>query len=281
MDFLRTPNCKSYQCQCCHRLQHIGFPLGNTLLKDELEFHGDVMTPVELENVSVQYRQFESASRSIKVDLLKSSWGSSKSKLALSEISLRVSKNEVLGIVGRNGSGKSTLVKSVVGSVKPTSGWVRTDGILTAMVELGSGLNLDMTAYENVKLHSALYDLDEAHESRAARVSSWAGTGENLHEPLRTYSSGMLARFAFSLNTDINPDILILDEILSVGDFNFQIKSFERTVDLMAGGCAVMLVSHDMELIKRMCTRVIWLERGKIICDGDPSEVTSKYLGSM
>ena len=238
------------------------------------------MKRVELNNVSIAYRHFESASRSLKFDLLRSSWGKNQSKKALSEIDLVLEEGQVLGIIGRNGAGKSTLAKAILGSIVPTSGWVRTEGVLTAMIELGSGLNMDLSAYDNVRLHSALYGVPEDVDVRCERVCEWAGLQDNINDPLRTFSSGMMARFAFSLNTDLKPDILIIDEILSVGDIIFQEKSFERTKRLMSDGCTVLLISHDLTLIRSVSTKVLWLEQGKILALGEPGAVCDSYLNA-
>lgn len=237
------------------------------------------LTPnIEIENLTVKYRHYESASRSIKLNLLTSNHAHKRVKAALDDVSLCVYPGEVIGIIGRNGAGKSTLAKAIVGSVRPASGWVRTDGVLTAMIELGAGLNQDMTPRENVALHSAIYSYELSDvDRRAADICAWAGLTEYLDKPLRTFSSGMNARFAFSLNTDMKPDILILDEILSVGDFDFQSKSLERTKELMRGGTSVILVSHDMGSIKNFSSRVLWLDSGKVAGIGSASEIVPQY----
>jgi ABC-type polysaccharide/polyol phosphate transport system ATPase subunit len=233
---------------------------------------------IEIDSLTIRYRHYESASRSIKLNLLSNKHGSRKTKAALEDISFKVYPGEVIGIIGRNGAGKSTLAKAIVGSVRPVGGWVRTDGVLTAMIELGAGLNQDMTPRENVALHSAIYSYDSSDVNRRALdVCSWAGLSDYIDKPLRTFSSGMNARFAFSLNTDMKPDILILDEILSVGDFEFQAKSLERTKELMNGGTSVILVSHDMGSIRKFCSKVLWLNSGKIAGLGEVDEIVSKY----
>ena len=233
---------------------------------------------IEIDNLTVRYRHYESASRSLKLNLLTNKHGNKETRAALEGVSLSVFPGEVIGVIGRNGAGKSTLAKAIVGSVRPAVGWVRTNGVLTAMIELGAGLNQDMTPRENVALHSAIYSYDLADiDRRAMDVCSWAGLSEHIDKPLRTFSSGMNARFAFSLNTDMKPDILILDEILSVGDFEFQAKSLERTKELMKGGTSVILVSHDMGSIKKFSSRVLWLDSGKVVDLADAEKIVSKY----
>jgi ABC-2 type transport system ATP-binding protein len=233
---------------------------------------------IEVNDLTVRYRHYESASRSIKLNLLTNKHGSKSTKAALEGISLKVHPGEVIGVIGRNGAGKSTLAKAIVGSVRPAAGWVRTEGVLTAMIELGAGLNQDMTPRENVGLHSAIYSYDLSDvDRRAVEVCSWAGLSDYIDKPLRTFSSGMSARFAFSLNTDMKPDILILDEILSVGDFEFQAKSLERTKELMNGGTSVILVSHDMGTIRKFSSRVLWLDSGRIAGLAVADEIIPKY----
>jgi len=233
---------------------------------------------IEINDLTVRYRHYESASRSIKLNLLTNKHGSKSTKDALEGISLKVHSGEVIGVIGRNGAGKSTLAKAIVGSVRPAAGWVRTEGVLTAMIELGAGLNQDMTPRENVGLHSAIYSYDLSDvDRRAVDVCSWAGLSDYIDKPLRTFSSGMSARFAFSLNTDMKPDILILDEILSVGDFEFQAKSLERTKELMNGGTSVILVSHDMGTIRKFSSRVLWLDSGRIAGFAGADEIIPKY----
>lgn len=234
---------------------------------------------IEIKDLSIRYRQYESASKSLKLNLLKTSNFRSVSRLALDQISLSIMQGETVGVIGKNGAGKSTLAKAIVGSVRPITGWVRTHGVLTSMIELSGGLYTDLSPRENVELHSAIYQYYGAlPENRAEVVCDWAGLTHVIDQPLRTFSSGMLARFAFSLSTDIKPDILILDEILSVGDKDFQEKSLTRTRNLIATGAAVLLISHDMNTILNFCNRVIWLENGRIKQEGLPEEVVNAYL---
>ncbi len=236
---------------------------------------------MEVNGLAVSYRHYESATRSIKMNLLMSHRSQKKEKFALRDISLAVSQGETVGIIGKNGAGKSTLAKAFVGSVKPVSGWVRTEGVVTAMIELGAGINMDMSPRENVKLHSAIYGIPLRYvDQRAADICEWAGLSANIDDPIRTFSSGMTARFAFSLSTDLKPDILILDEVLSVGDQEFQEKSLDRTKALMKSGTAVLFVSHDLNSVRNFCTKVVWLEAGKIRMVGSPDDVIPVYQSS-
>ncbi len=236
---------------------------------------------IEAKDVTVSYRHYESATRSIKLNLLMNHKSQKHERFAIQDLSIQISAGEIIGVIGNNGAGKSTLAKLIVGSVKPLAGWIRTEGVVTAMIELGAGINMDMTPRENVKLHSAIYGspISESDE-RSQRICEWAGLLEYIDQPIRTFSSGMTARFAFSLNTDLNPNILILDEVLSVGDREFQEKSLERTKSLMQGGTSVLLVSHDMNSIRNFCSKVIWMESGKVRMIGEPNEVVDCYESS-
>ena len=238
-------------------------------------------TRIVVSSLKVEYREYSSASRSIKTNFLSGKTSSAKTtRSAVEDISLTVSAGEVLGVIGRNGAGKSTLVKAICGVVKPTNGFVQTFGTLTPMIELGAGINLEFNARENVTLHSALYGIPhEKDEERTRQILEWAGLEYSSEKPLKSYSSGMLARFSFALSTQIQPDILVLDEILSVGDQEFQNKSLERTKQLMGEGCAVVLVSHSMPTILEFATSVVWLNGGRVIQSGDPKEVVAEYQG--
>jgi ABC-type polysaccharide/polyol phosphate transport system ATPase subunit len=236
---------------------------------------------IEAKDVTVSYRHYESATRSIKLNLLMNHKSQKQKRFAIQNLSIQISAGEIIGDIGNNGAGKSTLAKLVVGSVKPLTGWIRTEGVVTAMIELGAGINMDMTPRENVKLHSAIYGSPlSKSDDRAHRICDWAGLLEYIDQPIRTFSSGMTARFAFSLNTDLNPDILILDEVLSVGDREFQEKSLERTKYLMQGGTSVLFVSHDMNSVRNFCSKVIWMESGKVKMIGEANEVVDCYESS-
>lgn len=236
---------------------------------------------IEAKDVTVSYRHYESATRSIKLNLLMNHKSQKQERFAIQNLSIRIAAGEIIGVIGNNGAGKSTLAKLVVGSVKPLTGWIRTEGVVTAMIELGAGINMDMTPRENVKLHSAIYGSPLSNsDERAQRICDWAGLLEYIDQPIRTFSSGMTARFAFSLNTDLNPDILILDEVLSVGDREFQEKSLERTKYLMQGGTSVLFVSHDMNSVRNFCSKVIWMESGKVKMIGEANEVVDRYESS-
>lgn len=199
---------------------------------------------------------------------------------ALEDVSFTVEQGETLGLVGRNGAGKSTLLKVISGILKPTEGTVKVTGNVVPMLELGSGFDFDLTGRENIFLNGAILGYSEEFlKEKYEEIVAFSELGEFINTPIRNYSSGMLARLAFSIATVVKPDILIVDEILSVGDAQFQEKSKARMLELMGGGTTVLFVSHNIEQIREMCNRVIWLEHGQMKMLGKADEVCDAYAG--
>ena len=197
---------------------------------------------------------------------------------ALRDVSFEVKKGEVLGIIGHNGAGKSTLLKVISGILKPTNGSVQVNGTVVPMLELGSGFDFDLTGRENVFLNGAILGYSEQFlKDKYDEIVAFSELGQFIDVPLRNYSSGMVMRLAFSIATVVNPDILIVDEILAVGDAEFQEKSKKRMLELMGGGTTVLFVSHSLEQIREMCDRVIWLDHGQVKMYGDTQEVCDAY----
>jgi len=201
---------------------------------------------------------------------------------ALSDVSFSVEKGDIVGIVGVNGSGKSTLLKVISGIYVPTSGTVVTAGRVAPMLELGSGFDFELSGRENIFLNGAIMGYNEDFlRERYDEIVEFAELGDFIHQPLKTYSSGMMMRLAFSVATLVDPEILIVDEILAVGDERFQKKSFERMMKLMQGGTTVLMVSHNLDQIREMCTRVMWLDHGRIRMDGETQEVCDAYHAAL
>lgn len=197
---------------------------------------------------------------------------------ALRDISFTLEKGDSLGIVGLNGSGKSTLLKIVSGILKPTKGTVETCGSIAPLIELGAGFDANLSARENIYLNGAILGYSRAYMSeRFDEIIEFAELQDFVDTAVKNYSSGMVARIAFAIATITKPDVLIADEILSVGDFMFQEKCEERMRQLMSGGTTVLLVSHSIGQIERMCDHVTWLEKGRVKMQGEAAEVCAAY----
>lgn len=191
---------------------------------------------------------------------------------ALSDVSFDIAPGEVVGLIGSNGAGKSTMLKVVAGVLKPTKGSVTAYGNICPMIELGAGFDNELTARENIFLNGAIMGYSKAFiESKFDEIVEFSELQDFLDVPVRNYSSGMVARLAFSVATIVDPEILIVDEILSVGDIAFQAKSEAKMLNMIRGGTTVLYVSHSLESIKRLCDKVIWLDHGTVLKIGDTS----------
>lgn len=201
---------------------------------------------------------------------------------ALRDISLEIKKGEVVGIIGQNGSGKSTLLQIICGILSPTAGTVETYGRIAALLELGSGFNPEFTGRENVYMNGALLGLSrEEIGARYEDILAFADIGGFIDQPVKTYSSGMFARLAFAVAVHVDPQILIVDEALSVGDGWFQHKSMARMRKLMEGGTTVLFVSHSIDAVRALCQRAVWLEKGTVKMIGESSDVTNCYMNEV
>ena len=199
---------------------------------------------------------------------------------AVDNVSIQVKRGEVCGIIGRNGAGKSTLLKMIAGVLKPTSGNIVINGNIAPMLELGAGFDQDLTARENIYLNGAILGYSkEFIDSKFEQIVDFSELRHFIDQPVRTYSSGMMMRLAFSIATLVDPEVLIVDEILSVGDSHFRQKSEGRMREMMSGGTTVLMVSHVLAQIRSMCDHVVWLDHGKVIMDGDAKTVCDAYEG--
>jgi lipopolysaccharide transport system ATP-binding protein len=197
---------------------------------------------------------------------------------AVKHISFQISKGEVVGLVGRNGSGKSTILKLVAGVYTPTSGRVEIHGSIAPLIELGAGFHHELTGRENIMLNGLLLGLSKRQvQEREARIIEFAELGEFIDSPIKQYSSGMYVRLAFSVATEVDPDILIVDEILSVGDGGFREKCFDRIRQFRNSGKTILMVSHDMATMSNFCSRLLLIHQGRLIEEGGPSRVVSRY----
>ena len=239
---------------------------------------------VEATDISLAYRRTRHRVSSLKqtaIDTIKRRIAYEEF-FALNKVSFSIARGETVSVIGRNGAGKSTLLKVVARVLPPTQGRVIVRGHVAPMIELGAGFNPELTGAENIVLYGTLLGrTPKEMRSRIEVIADWAGLTEHMDIPIRAYSSGMTARLAFATATDVTPDLLLIDEVLSVGDADFREKSAARTLEMMNGGCAVLLVSHDLETVQRMSTRAIYLSDGQEKVSGNPTEVVEAYLADV
>ena len=237
---------------------------------------------IEVKDVSMRFHMANDNIRSIKEYLVQKLKGNIQYNEfeALKHVSFNVQKGEVVGLIGHNGAGKSTMLKVISGILKPTEGSVVVRGNVAPMLELGSGFDFDMTGRENIFLNGAILGYSEEFlNSKFDEIVAFSEIGQFIDVPLRNYSSGMVARLAFSVATVVVPEILIVDEVLSVGDADFQEKSKARMMELMSGGTTVLFVSHSLPQIRQMCNHVVWLEHGEMKEFGEAERICDVYEG--
>ena len=236
---------------------------------------------IEVENVSMRFRMNSDRILSLKEFVTTALRGKLRygEFTALDHVSFEVKRGETLGLIGRNGAGKSTMLKVISGILKPTEGRVLCRGNIAPMLELGSGFDMDLTGRENIFLNGAILGYSEAFlKEKYEEIVAFSELERFIETPIRNYSSGMLARLAFSVATVVRPEVLIVDEILSVGDAAFQDKSRKRMLELMGGGTTVLFVSHSLQQIRDMCDRVLWLENGRVKLWGEAEKVCDAYV---
>lgn len=233
-----------------------------------------------VESLGIRYRLLTEDQRTLKGRLIGfvSGTTASTSFWALREVSFQARPGEVIGVVGRNGSGKSTLLRAISGVLPPTEGKVEITGNLHPLLETGAALNQEMTGRENVYLNGSIMRYTRTQiAAMIPEIMEFSELGMFFDMPVKTYSSGMLARLAFSMSTQIEPDIFVIDEVLAVGDEQFQKKCFMRMRKLIDRGSIVFMVLHNSALIEQFCNRVIYLSRGSVVADGAPQQVIAQY----
>jgi ABC-type polysaccharide/polyol phosphate transport system ATPase subunit len=233
---------------------------------------------IRLDGVSRRFRIVHDRSATLKETVVRRRRAEYTELWALKCVDLHIAPGESVGIVGRNGSGKSTLLKLLAGILPPHEGTVRTAGTLAAMLELGSGFHPDFTGRENIFMNGAIHGMSEKDvEASLDAIIAFAELQDFIDMPVRTYSSGMAMRLAFAVSSHINPNILLLDEVLAVGDEAFQRKCMGRIQDFKRGGGTLVFVSHDPATVERVCDRAVLIDGGQVVFDGDPSEIISRY----
>jgi ABC-type polysaccharide/polyol phosphate transport system ATPase subunit len=236
---------------------------------------------IQLDNASVTYLIRHGASPTLKETIIRT-LKRQKHDIeveALANVSFTVNSGEVLAVIGRNGAGKSTLLKLLARVLPPTDGRVQVKGTVAPMIELGAGFNGELTGRENVILYGTLLGRTPRDmESSVERIAKWADISESIDLPLRTYSSGMVAKLAFATATDVKSDVILVDEVLSVGDIEFQDRSKKRMRELFKKDVAVVLVTHDINAIRELATKALWIDHGQVMKYGEVNPVLDAYL---
>ena len=238
---------------------------------------------IEVRNVSMHFNLMEERIDSLKEYIVKFIKGQLlyNDFVALDNISFEVQKSDLLGIIGLNGAGKSTLLKILAGVLSPTTGSVKVNGNMVPLIEVGAGFDPDLTARENIFLNGIILGYRKKFlREHFDEIIDFAELKDFVDVPVKNFSSGMYARLGFSIATVVKPDILIVDEVLSVGDFRFQEKCEKRISNMIADGVTIILVSHDMGMIERLCTKVLWLDHGKMRAYGDKDQICEQYKNS-
>lgn len=237
---------------------------------------------IQINNLSKAYKIFEKPTDRIKESLNPFGKRYSKDFYALHNVSVSIYKGETIGVIGKNGAGKSTLLKMITGVLTPSSGNITINGRIASLLELGAGFNPEMTGIENIYFNGTIMGYTKKEiDAKLDDILDFADIGDFIHQPVKMYSSGMFARLAFAVNVNVKPDILIVDEALSVGDVFFQNKCFKRMADLQKQGVTVLFVSHDMGSIRQLCSKCLWLDNGTKRQYGPVEEVAAAYFNEQ
>ena len=238
---------------------------------------------IEVNNVSMRFKMTKERIFSLKEYFIKFVKGELvfEEFRALTDVSFSVKKGEIFGIIGYNGAGKSTMLKVISGIMNPTSGYIKVEGVISPLIELGSGFDMELTARENIFLNGYILGYSKKFiKEHFDKIVEFSELEEFLDVPVKNFSSGMVARLGFAIATIVQPEILIVDEILSVGDFKFQEKSENKIKEMLASGTTVILVSHAINQIEDICTKVLWLEHGRVRGYGNTKEICEEYKNS-
>jgi ABC-type polysaccharide/polyol phosphate transport system ATPase subunit len=270
------------------KTSEIGQPLGGAKKEqDELKL-GHVAdnadTIIKVDDISMRFNLAKEKTESIKEYFIKRLRGKLKFDefYALRDITLDIKRGESVALIGKNGSGKSTLLKCIAGVMYPTKGNIIVNGSIAPMIELGAGFDMDLTAHENIYLNGAVMGHDRAYmDEHYEDIINFAELRDFVDVPVKNFSSGMVARLGFAIATEVKADIVICDEVLSVGDAAFQQKCLDRLKNMINSGSTLLFVSHSSDMVKKLCRRAVWIDSGRVVADGAPEEVCDKYSESM
>jgi ABC-type polysaccharide/polyol phosphate transport system ATPase subunit len=235
---------------------------------------------IDVDNIGIKYMLYGEKKRRLKDLLHPFGNGSGKKEFwALRNVSFKVNHGEALGVIGKNGSGKSTLLMTLTGILAPDEGNLKIEGIVSTLLTLGAGFMPDLTGSDNIYLNGAFLGLNKREiNEKYHEIVEFSDLGEFIHAPVKNYSSGMKARLGFSIAASINPDILLIDEVLGVGDVAFREKCKVKMRELMKRARAIIIVTHEMDYITELCNKALWIDKGKIMALGEPEDVVKEYL---
>ena len=234
---------------------------------------------IDVNHVTKTFKLYSDKPQTLKERLVRGWKNKTEERVVLKDINLEIAKGETVALIGVNGSGKSTLLKLMTKIIYPNKGTLKTYGKLTSLLELGAGFHPDFTGRENIYFNAAIFGLTKKEiDDRLQSIIEFSELGDFIDSPVRTYSSGMYMRLAFSVAINVDAEILLIDEILAVGDQHFQDKCFAKLEELAKSKMTIVIVSHSLDYIKKLCNRAIWINEGKVAMDGNCSEVIDEYL---
>lgn len=237
---------------------------------------------IQVENMSKSFKVYYDKANTLKEKLM--FWKRSKGEVreVLKDINLTITKGETVALVGTNGCGKSTLLKLMTKIIYPTKGKIKTNGTLTSLLELGAGFHPDFTGRENIYFNASIFGLTKKEiDNRIDKIIEFSELGEFIDNPIRTYSSGMYMRLAFSIAINVDAEILLIDEILAVGDQHFTDKCYKKLEELRDSDKTIVIVSHSLDIVKKLCNRAVWIYNGRVKADGNPNDVIDEYLNQI
>ena len=242
----------------------------------------DQINAIEVKNINKKFRVYFDKGYTLRDKVLNRSRNKYEEREVLKDISFDIKKGEAVGLIGHNGCGKSTTLKLLTRIIYPNSGSIKINGRVSSLLELGAGFHADMTGRENVYINASILGLRKKEiDKRMDEIIRFAELEDFMDNPVRTYSSGMYMRLAFAVAVNVDADILLIDEILAVGDANFQVKCFNKLMEIKEKGTTIVIVSHSLSQIEQICDRCIWLHEGVIKADGTPENVHKEYLSHM